>query len=130
MADKSQLQKNLKKINLSQRIISDRCTAMKGSITEILTVSELNEKIRELLEARFDLLWVEGEVSNLRRPSSGISILRSRMKKVRFGQSYSGFYPDRGPSGTIVSLFSTLRKACRSPVEPDWPSTRREGSTS
>lgn len=44
---------------------------MMGSMTEILTVSELSEHIRNLLETRFDLLWVEGEVSNLRRPASG-----------------------------------------------------------
>lgn len=37
----------------------------------ILTVSELNEQIGNILETRFDMLWVEGEVSNLRRPSSG-----------------------------------------------------------
>lgn len=44
---------------------------MNGSMTVILTVSELNEQIGNILETRFDLVWVEGEVSNLRRPSSG-----------------------------------------------------------
>jgi len=38
---------------------------------EILTVSALNENIRHLLESSFDLLLVEGEISNLRRPASG-----------------------------------------------------------
>lgn len=38
---------------------------------EILTVTQLNENIKSLLEASFDTLWVEGEISNLRRPSSG-----------------------------------------------------------
>ena len=38
---------------------------------EILTVSALNNQIKDLLEAGFVLLWVEGEVSNLRRPASG-----------------------------------------------------------
>ena len=38
---------------------------------EILSVTELNENIKRLLEASFDTLWVEGEVSNLRRPASG-----------------------------------------------------------
>jgi exodeoxyribonuclease VII large subunit len=37
----------------------------------IITVSELNEQIKNLLEAHFDFVWVEGEVSNLRRPASG-----------------------------------------------------------
>ncbi|MDO8785506.1 MAG: exodeoxyribonuclease VII large subunit [Syntrophales bacterium] len=38
---------------------------------DILTVSALNENIRHLLESSFDLLLVEGEISNLRRPASG-----------------------------------------------------------
>ena len=38
---------------------------------EILTVTALNENIKRLLEASFDTLWVEGEVSNLRKPASG-----------------------------------------------------------
>ena len=38
---------------------------------EILTVSQLNENIKAFLEESFGTLWVEGEVSNLRRPQSG-----------------------------------------------------------
>lgn len=38
---------------------------------EILSVSQLNDNIKFLLEETFDYLWVEGEVSNLRRPQSG-----------------------------------------------------------
>ncbi|MGC9976479.1 MAG: exodeoxyribonuclease VII large subunit [Syntrophales bacterium] len=38
---------------------------------EILSVTALNENIKRLLEGNFDALWVEGEVSNLRRPASG-----------------------------------------------------------
>ena len=38
---------------------------------EILTVSQLNENIKAILEESFGTLWVEGEVSNLRRPQSG-----------------------------------------------------------
>src|SRR5512136_1116529 len=38
---------------------------------EILTVTQLNENIKRLLEESFDALWVEGEMSNLRRPASG-----------------------------------------------------------
>jgi exodeoxyribonuclease VII large subunit len=38
---------------------------------EILSVTQLNENIKLLLETSFDTLWVEGEVSNLRRPASG-----------------------------------------------------------
>jgi len=38
---------------------------------QILTVSELNFLTREILEANFPLIWVEGEISNLVRPASG-----------------------------------------------------------
>jgi exodeoxyribonuclease VII large subunit len=38
---------------------------------DILTVSQLNENIKAFLEETFGTLWVEGEVSNLRRPQSG-----------------------------------------------------------
>src|SRR3972149_10042439 len=38
---------------------------------EVFSVTELNGQIKQLLEASFDLFWVEGEVSNLSRPASG-----------------------------------------------------------
>jgi exodeoxyribonuclease VII large subunit len=38
---------------------------------EILSVSALNRLARQALENRFPLLWVSGEISNLRRPASG-----------------------------------------------------------
>jgi exodeoxyribonuclease VII large subunit len=37
----------------------------------ILTVSELNQEIRDILEMKFPDIWVEGEISNLRIPASG-----------------------------------------------------------
>ncbi len=38
---------------------------------KILTVSELTERVKKLLEARFFSVTVAGEISNLRRPASG-----------------------------------------------------------
>ncbi|HDZ56575.1 MAG TPA: exodeoxyribonuclease VII large subunit [Pseudomonas xinjiangensis] len=38
---------------------------------EVLTVSQLNARARSLLEDVFPRIWVEGELSNLSRPSSG-----------------------------------------------------------
>ena len=38
---------------------------------EVYTVSRLNDETRALLEANFPPLWIEGELSNLARPSSG-----------------------------------------------------------
>src|SRR4030066_2568685 len=37
----------------------------------ILTVTQLTAGIKSLLEQNFEHLWVEGEISNLRLPSSG-----------------------------------------------------------
>ena len=38
---------------------------------QILTPSTLNSLARELIEATFPLIWVEGELSNVARPASG-----------------------------------------------------------
>ena len=45
--------------------------AMARPSRDIYTVSRLNQDVRTLLEGEFPSLWVEGEVSNLSRPSSG-----------------------------------------------------------
>ncbi len=37
----------------------------------ILSVRQVTEKVRQAVEARFPYLWVQGEVTNLSRPSSG-----------------------------------------------------------
>ena len=37
----------------------------------VLTVSELNQAIKQGLEAAFPLVWIQGEISNLARPASG-----------------------------------------------------------
>ncbi|MFT6431527.1 MAG: exodeoxyribonuclease VII large subunit, partial [Halopseudomonas sp.] len=38
---------------------------------DVLSVSQLNARARSLLEDVFPQIWVEGELSNLARPSSG-----------------------------------------------------------
>ncbi|MGD9602838.1 MAG: exodeoxyribonuclease VII large subunit [Gammaproteobacteria bacterium] len=38
---------------------------------DILSVTRLNRAVRALLEGHFGAVWVEGEISNLARPSSG-----------------------------------------------------------
>lgn len=37
----------------------------------ILTISQLNRNVRSLLESKFPMIWVEGEISNLAKPTSG-----------------------------------------------------------
>jgi len=38
---------------------------------KILTVTQLTQAIKYFLETSFDVIWVTGEISNLRRPASG-----------------------------------------------------------
>ncbi len=38
---------------------------------EIYTVHQLNREVKQLLQANFPLMWVEGELSNVARPASG-----------------------------------------------------------
>lgn len=44
---------------------------MEPELANIYTVSSLTREIREHLETQFPMVWVSGEVSNLRRPLSG-----------------------------------------------------------
>jgi len=44
---------------------------MDQELPQIYTVSSLTREIRERLETHFSLVWVSGEVSNLRQPLSG-----------------------------------------------------------
>lgn len=41
------------------------------STPSILTVSQLNQRVRQFLEYEVSTVWVEGEVSNLSKPTSG-----------------------------------------------------------
>lgn len=49
----------------------------------IYTVSSLTEEIRALLEGRFDFVWLEGEISNFRAPSSGHFYLSLKDEKAQ-----------------------------------------------
>ncbi len=69
----------------------------------ILTVSELTLKVKTCLETDFAEVWVEGEISNFRRPSSGHSYLtlkdeKSQIRAVifRFMGRYLKFEPQDG----------------------------------
>jgi len=90
---------------------------MKGSMTEILTVSELNEQIRDLLETRFELLWVEGEVSNLRCPASGhlyftLKDDKSQIRAVIF-KSFAGSRLVRNNRPPLFELEEGMQITCR-----------------
>ena len=64
----------------------------------VLTVSQLTERLRGIVEEQFPALWVEGEISNFRVYGSGHAyftlkdesaqvrgvLFRNRMRRIRF----------------------------------------------
>jgi len=56
-----------------------------GEKTKIYTVSGLSEEIKGLLETHFDFVWVEGEISNFRAPTSGhfYMVLKDEKAQIR-----------------------------------------------
>ncbi|KFI23544.1 exodeoxyribonuclease VII large subunit [Nitrosococcus oceani] len=52
---------------------------------EIYTISRLTREARHILEGSFPLLWIEGEISNLSRPSSGhfYFTLKDKIAQIR-----------------------------------------------
>jgi len=48
-----------------------RMTPDLPGIAPVLTVTELNRRVRALLENRFEMLWISGELSNVKRAASG-----------------------------------------------------------
>lgn len=91
---------------------------MSGSIPEqrdVYTVSRLNREVRELLEGSLPLIWVEGELSNVARPSSGHLYLtlkdaaaQVRCAMFRTRNRLLGFRPEDGKQVLIrarVSLY-------------------------
>lgn len=77
----------------------------------VWTVSELNEDIKNLLYDHYGFLWVEGEVSDLRRPSSGhvyfyLKDEKSRIRAVIFRPALPG-------SGLAFELEDGMHITCR-----------------
>ncbi|HHH35510.1 MAG TPA: exodeoxyribonuclease VII large subunit [Gammaproteobacteria bacterium] len=80
---------------------------------DIFTVSRLNREVRELLEGSFPLVWVEGEVSNFARPSSGhwYFSLKDASAQVRCAMFRNrnyllGFTPENGAQVLVRARLS------------------------
>ena len=76
------------------------------ALAAILTVSQLNQRIRESLESAFDEVWVAGEISNFRAPPSGhfyfsLKDRRSQIAAVMF-RSANQLLPFRPEDGMEV----------------------------
>lgn len=78
----------------------------------IFKVSELTKNIKRILETSFGHLWVEGEISNVRQPSSGhlyftLKDERSQMRCVLFRQQSQGLR-FRLQDGMQIVVFARL----------------------
>ncbi len=88
---------------------------------EILTVSQLNDTIKNLLEEAFSFVWVEGEVSNLRKPQSGHTYFtlkddKSQIRAVYFKQF--GWSKNRPAEFELEEGLSVLCRARLSVYHP------------
>jgi exodeoxyribonuclease VII large subunit len=65
--------------------MNDSGLLFENQSSKIYTVSNLTEEIQGLLEERFDFVWVEGEISNFRSPSSGhyYMVLKDEKAQIR-----------------------------------------------
>ena len=70
---------------------------------DAITVSDLNHRVRNALEAKFELLWVAGELSNVMRATSGhwyfsLKDAVAQVRCVMFRQRAVavGFNPENG----------------------------------
>lgn len=84
-------------------------TAARG--TDPISVSELNRRVKGLLEANFELRWVRGELSNVVRAASGhwyfsLKDDRAQVRCVMFRQRAQtvGFAPENGIEVDIRAL--------------------------
>ena len=76
-----------------------------------ISVTELNRRTRNLIEARFELLWVSGELSNLVRAASGhyYFVLKDNVAQVRCvmfrnRSATLGFKPENGMQVDVRAL--------------------------
>ena len=82
---------------------------------DVITVSDLNRRARQVLETHLNLLWVEGEISNLATPSSGhwyftLKDANAQVRCAMFKNRNSGvrFKPEHGQQVLVrarVSLY-------------------------
>jgi exodeoxyribonuclease VII large subunit len=82
-------------------------------MASILTVSELTRAVREVLEGRIGEVWVEGELSNYRKQSSGHHYFtlkddRAQLACVMFARSYGAQTRISLSDGMQVQVFGQV----------------------
>jgi len=82
-----------------------------GRQSQVIPVSELNRRARNLLEANLELLWVSGELSNVMKASSGhwyfsLKDAQAQVRCVMFRHKAAaiGFVPDNGMQVEVRAL--------------------------
>jgi exodeoxyribonuclease VII large subunit len=77
--------------------------SLENNSAKVFTVSALTEQIKDLLEEKFDFIWVEGEISNFRKPASGHCYMvlkddKAQLRAVMFRMQsrYMKFTPEDG----------------------------------
>ena len=103
---------------------------------KVYSVSTLNREARQLVEDHFGTVWVEGEISNLARPSSGhlywsmkdensqlrCAMFRQKNRVLKFSpkngqqilaQGRLGIYESRGEFQLVVDYLEEARKVFR-----------------
>lgn len=79
---------------------------------DIYSVTRLNQEVRDCLEANFITLWVEGEISNLARPSSGHMYfsLKDKQAQVRCAlfRNRARFIPKQIENGKQVLVRAAI----------------------
>ena len=86
-------------------------TAAAGQRSEVIAVSELNRRVRHMLEANLELLWVSGELSNVMRAASGHwyfslkdTSAQVRCTLFRNRAAVLGFTPENGMQVEVRAL--------------------------
>lgn len=81
---------------------------MENQNPKVYSVSELTEEIQDLLENRFDFVWVEGEISNFSAPVSGhyYMVLKDEKAQIRavmfrLQARYLKFLPENGMKAIV-----------------------------
>ncbi len=84
---------------------------MSGNLHKVLTVSELNRNTKQFLEQSIPLLWVQGEISNLKRYQSGhwyfsLKDADAQVRCVLFGHKnqYIDWQPKDGMQVEVLAI--------------------------
>ena len=102
---------------------------------QIFSVTELTRKLSGLIEAEFGLVWLSGEISNLRRPASGHMYLTLKDKNAQIRaimfknqQRYLGFDPEDGQEVLVRGRLTVYEPRGEYQIMVDYMEPRGEGA--